>query len=181
MTIETSEETRKPPQPQWQRTLSRPDVMSGLMFITIAVIGLAVSWNYSIGTAVRMGTGYVPRLMLWVLLGLGALVLFIGLRGEDEETGDPPLQWRPLVLIPLAMTVFALAMDGIRLTIMGNPIAFDGLGFIISGTLLLLIGGLAYRGAKPLEVILSTIVLVFFSWAIFVWALGLTIPVWPGN
>jgi hypothetical protein len=85
------------------------------------------------------------------------------------------------VLVPLAMTVFALAMDGVRLTIMGNPVAFDGLGFIISGTLLILIGGMAYRGAKPLEVILSTAVLVFFTWAIFVWALGLTIPVWPGS
>ena len=27
-----------------------------------------------------MGTGYVPRLLCWILLGLGALVLMQGLR-----------------------------------------------------------------------------------------------------
>ena len=41
--------------------------------------GLWASRNYPIGTTTRMGTGYVPRLLCWILLGLGALVARAGL------------------------------------------------------------------------------------------------------
>ena len=54
------------------RILPRPDVLAGLMFIAIAALGLWVSRDYPVGTALRMGTGYVPRLLCWILLGLGA-------------------------------------------------------------------------------------------------------------
>src|ERR687887_660903 len=62
------------------RTLARRDVLAGLLFIGVAVFGLWLSRDYPIGTALRMGTGYVPRLLCWVLFGLGCLILFQGLR-----------------------------------------------------------------------------------------------------
>ena len=49
--------------------LARADVLSGLLFIAIAAFGLWASRNYPVGTALRMGTGYMPRLLCWVLLG----------------------------------------------------------------------------------------------------------------
>ena len=55
--------------------LGRRNILAGLLFIAIATAGLWISRNYPIGTALRMGTGYVPRLLLWILLGLGALAL----------------------------------------------------------------------------------------------------------
>ena len=58
--------------------LRRKDVLAGLLFVAVALIGLYVSRDYPIGTAVRMGTGYVPRLLCWLLLGLGAWVLVQG-------------------------------------------------------------------------------------------------------
>jgi hypothetical protein len=146
----------------------RPDVLAGVMFMAIAGIGLAVSWDYPIGTAVRMGTGYVPRLFLWILFALGMVVLLLGLRGSGEEgEGDPPLQWRPLLLIPASQAAFALAISDY--------------GFVIAGLAMILIGGVASRESRWLEVVISAILLVFFVWAIFVWALGLVIPVWPGG
>lgn len=168
MTMETRPGSR-PPQPHWWSVATRPDVLSGLMFIVIAAIGLAVSWNYAIGTAVRMGTGYVPRLMCWVMLGLGLVVLVMGVRAPEavanEETDNPPLQWRPLLLIPASLVVFALGIDT--------------LGFVISGLLMVAVAGLAFRESRVIEVIASAALLTFCTWAIFVWALGLTIPVWP--
>ncbi len=62
------------------RILARKNVLAGLMFIAIAALGLWVSRDYPIGTALRMGTGYVPRLLCWILMGLGAVVLVQGLR-----------------------------------------------------------------------------------------------------
>lgn len=138
------------------------------MFMGIAVLGLAVSWDYPIGTAVRMGTGYVPRLFLWILFGLGLVVMVLGLQGSGEEgADDPPLQWRPLVLIPASQLLFALTIDR--------------LGIVIAGVLMILVGGIANRESRWHEVVISAVALVFFVWVIFVWALGLVIPVWPGG
>ena len=64
--------------------LARRDVLAGLLFIGVAILGLWLSRDYPIGTALRMGTGYVPRLLCWILLGLGAVVLVQGLREAQD-------------------------------------------------------------------------------------------------
>jgi putative tricarboxylic transport membrane protein len=156
-----------PPKPRWLQILRRPDTMAGLMFIAVGVAGLVLSWDYPIGTGVRMGTGYVPRLMLWILLGLGVVILAIGILERDPDIHDPPIRWRPLVLVPAALTVFALTIES--------------LGFLIAGTLMVLIGGLASSQSRVVEVVISAAVLVLSVWAIFIVGLGLTFPVWPGG
>jgi putative tricarboxylic transport membrane protein len=153
------------PRPLCRRALTRKDVLSGLMFIAFALLGLWLSRNYPVGTAVRMGTGYVPRLLCWILLLLGGVILIMGLRAADAEDAPPPLRWRPLVLIPTALVAFALTIER--------------LGIVIAGLLLIGIGALGGREMRPLEVAAAAAVLVFFTWAIFIWALGLPIPVWP--
>ena len=62
--------------------LLRKDVLAGLMFIAVAALGLWLSRNYPVGTTLRMGTGYVPRLLCWVLLGLGAFDCCAGCRSN---------------------------------------------------------------------------------------------------
>jgi hypothetical protein len=74
--------TESPPTAQEHpllRMLRRKNVLAGLMFIVIAAIGLWASRNYPVGTALRMSTGYVPRLLCWLLMGLGTVVLVQGL------------------------------------------------------------------------------------------------------
>ena len=75
----TADNSPAPPHPLL-RMLRRKNVLAGLMFIAIAAIGLWASRNYPVGTALRMSTGYVPRLLCWMLMGLGAIVLIQGLR-----------------------------------------------------------------------------------------------------
>ena len=58
------EQQNKLSSPFWQ-LLARKDVLSGLLFVGVAALGLWLSRNYPIGTALRMGTGYVPRLLCW--------------------------------------------------------------------------------------------------------------------
>src|SRR2546430_2521167 len=53
--------------PGWQ-VLTHKHVLAGLMFLGIAILGLWISRDYPVGTALRMGTGYVPRLLCWILL-----------------------------------------------------------------------------------------------------------------
>ena len=146
--------------------LARKNVLAGLMFIAIAALGLWVSRDYPIGTALRMGTGYVPRLLCWILMGLGAAVLVQGLREKDA----PPerTSWRqlmPIVVVTTSLVAFAFAIEQ--------------LGLVLSILLLVGIGAIAARDIRIWETLLAALVLVGLSWAIFILGLGLTIPVWP--
>jgi hypothetical protein len=148
--------------------LMHKNVLAGLMFVGIAVFGLIVSRDYPVGTALRMGTGYVPRLLCWVLLGLGCLVLFQGLREArltsrfEDQAG---WGWRAVIFVTASLVIFGLAIER--------------LGLVISILLLTGVGALAARTLRLLETAIAALVLIVLSWAIFVVGLGLTIPVWP--
>jgi len=150
------------------RVLARKDVLAGLMFIGVAALGLWLSRNYPIGTALRMGTGYVPRLLCWILMGLGAIVLVQGLREADSdrpaEGGALARLW-PILIVTASLVAFGLALER--------------LGLVVAIFLLIGIGSLAARGIKPWEAAATALGLILLSWAIFIDGLGLTIPVWP--
>jgi hypothetical protein len=155
------------PDPFW-RALARKDVLAGLLFIVVAVLGLWISRDYPIGTALRMGTGYVPRLLCWLLLGLGAIVLVQGLRGAQGarslSAGDVSAL-RPVVFVTASLVIFGVSIER--------------LGLIVSILLLIGVGAVAARGLRPIETLAAALVLIVLSWGIFILGLGLTIPVWP--
>jgi len=148
----------------WQ-TLARADVLSGLLFIAIAAFGLWLSRDYPVGTALRMGTGYIPRLLCWILLGLGAIVLAQGMRQPSPPLRTSPAGWRAVISVTLGILAFALSIER--------------LGLVIAIVLLTGIGALATRALRPLETAIAALALIALSWAIFIFGLGLTIPVWP--
>jgi hypothetical protein len=149
------------------RILARKNVLAGLMFVGIAALGLVVSRHYPIGTALRMGTGYVPRLLCWLLMGLGAAILVQGLREKDEPAagGGGGIGLVPVTVVTASLTAFALAIEQ--------------LGLVVAILLLVGIGALAARGIKLWETLAAALGLIVLSWAIFILGLGLTIPVWP--
>jgi hypothetical protein len=153
-------------QPFTLQMLARKDVLAGLMFTAVAVFGLWASRDYRIGTALSMSTGYVPRLLCWVLLILGVVITLNGLRARDERGAFAGAQhWRALIFVPGSLLVFAFAMDR--------------LGVVIATLLLVAVGSLAGREFRPLEVLGAGIVLVLLTLVIFIWGLELPIPVWP--
>ena len=174
------------------QVLARRDVLAGLMFVGVALFGLWLSRDYPIGTAVRMGTGYVPRLLCWVLLGLGVVVLVQGLRAAlaseasgqrgdsivrahsasedareraDVVSSDHPWGWRPVVFVTASLVIFGLSIER--------------LGLVLSIVLLVGVGAVAARGLRLVETLAAALVLIALSWGIFILGLGLTIPVWP--
>jgi|SRR5262245_5490288 len=146
--------------------LARKNVLAGLMFIAIAAFGLWVSRDYPVGTALRMGTGYVPRLLCWILMGLGAAVLIQGLR----EKAAPPERVTLGQLLPVGVVTASL---------IAFALAIEQLGLVLSVLLLVGVGAVAARDIKAWEALAAALVLVALSWAIFILGLGLTIPVWP--
>jgi len=166
MTTDPPQTTPSQPQHHPLHILARKNVLAGLMFIAIAALGLWVSRDYPIGTALRMGTGYVPRLLCWILMGLGAAILVQGLREKDA----PPerTSWRqlmPIVVVTTSLVAFAFAIEQ--------------LGLVLSILLLVGIGAIAARDIRIWETLVAALVLVALSWVIFILGLGLTIPVWP--
>jgi putative tricarboxylic transport membrane protein len=162
----TADSTNTTPPSHLLHLLARKNVLAGLMFIAIAALGLWLSRDYPIGTALRMGTGYVPRLLCWILMGLGAAIVVQGLREKDA----PPerISWRqlmPIVVVTTSLVAFALAIEQ--------------LGLALSILLLVGIGAIAARDIKIWETLVAAVVLIALSWAIFILGLGLTIPVWP--
>jgi hypothetical protein len=158
---------RSEPSQVLRQIASRKDVLAGLLFIVVALLGLWISRDYPIGTALRMGTGYVPRLLCWILFGLGTVVLVQGLREVQPAriTASEAGAWRPVVFVTLGLAVFGLSIER--------------LGLVISILLLIGIGAVAARDLRPRETVAAALVLIVLSWGIFILGLGLTIPVWP--
>ncbi len=153
-------------QPATFRTLARRDVLAGLMFMGVGVFGLWVSRGYHIGTAIDMGTGYVPRLLCWILVGLGVVIAVQGMLANGAlSVSAESSRWRPLVFAPLSILIFAFTIER--------------LGVVIATMLLVAVGALAGRGLRTLEVAVTAIVLILFTVAVFIWGLGLTIRIWP--
>jgi hypothetical protein len=145
---------------------SQRDFASGLMFL---VVGVAFAWgatDYSFGTSARPGPGYFPFGLGILLAVLGGFVLFKALTLESEG-GDPigAIAWRPLLVIVAAVAMFGIALPR--------------LGLVCTLPLLILMAALAGPEFKWRDVLISSAVLTAGSWALFIWGLKLTIPVWP--
>jgi putative tricarboxylic transport membrane protein len=150
-----------------RQIIARKDVVAGLLFCAVALIGLIISRDYPIGTALRMGTGYVPRLLCWILLGLGALVLLQGLRAAEvgRIAALRGSAWRPVIFVTASLVLFGLTIER--------------LGLVVAILLLIGVGAVAARGLRPVETMAAALVLIVLSWGIFIVGLGLAIPVWP--
>ncbi|HET6599707.1 MAG TPA: tripartite tricarboxylate transporter TctB family protein [Burkholderiaceae bacterium] len=147
---------------------SQRDFIAGLLF-TIAGVAFGIgSANYSMGSSARPGAGYFPLLLSVVMALLGAVVLFKSLVIETEG-GDPvgDIAWKPLLVIVGAIVVFGATITR--------------LGLVLSVPLLIIITSFAGDEFHWRSVLISAVILTFASWAIFIWGLGLTIPVWPNS
>jgi hypothetical protein len=69
------------------RFLSK-DLLSGLMFIVFGMAALYFGRKLALGTPVRMGPGYVPRMLAFILLCLGSIIVLVTLyRTADRPEG----------------------------------------------------------------------------------------------
>ncbi|MCA3361361.1 MAG: hypothetical protein ING08_18195 [Roseomonas sp.] len=71
--------------------LNTKDLLSAGLFIGLAAIGLWLNQDHNLGTARRMGPGYMPMLVFWLQIILGGMVLFFGLFNGPDPLDD----WTP--------------------------------------------------------------------------------------
>ena len=139
------------------------DFWSGLLCLAVASAFIVQAHGYAMGTAVRMGPGYFPLLLAYVLAGVGTVLVV----RSFYLTGEPVPR---LHLLPLAILVVAILAFGFLI---------NWLGLVVSGALVAIVAARAGPEFRTREVIALAAVLVAFSVAVFVYALGLPLKVWP--
>jgi putative tricarboxylic transport membrane protein len=145
------------------RVRNPQDLLAGLFFLAIAGTALWVAWDYPTGTAVRMSSGYFPRLLCLLLAVIG---LFVALRSlVIEGPALTAVRLRPVLLITAAVVAFAYSIQT--------------LGLVLATALITLIGGFASPRARLIEMVAAAVVLGAMATAIFIWGIGLPIPIWP--
>ena len=139
------------------------DFYAGLLFMAFGLAALVLAQDYSPGTASRMGPGYFPRILGVLLLGLGVILSLGSLRSSAE----PRIVWRwkPLVIVLFSITVFAMLAEW--------------LGLVATALLLAFVSSAASAEFRWKEALLSGAILGIAAVAVFVYGLGIPLPVWP--
>jgi hypothetical protein len=139
------------------------DFWSGVMFLTFAAVCLIAAREYSLGTSLRMGPGYFPRLLGGALVLIGGSLVLRSFVISGESVGR--LHLLPLGVITLSVVLFGLLLEP--------------LGLFIALIIVVAVSAVASRNSKPVEVAALALVLAALSAGVFVYGLRLPLPLWP--
>jgi hypothetical protein len=145
------------------RLLSK-DFLSGVMFIAFGLTALWFGRHLQMGTTVRMGPGYVPHMLAYIMLGLGFIIAVVALYSGGEQVEAP--KWRPITMVTVGIIVFALL--------------FETTGMFPSLVALVLIASAGGDEFKLTEVIGNIIVLTILCVLVFKVGLQMNISVING-
>ena len=140
------------------------DFLSGLMFIGFGLIALYFGQKLALGTSVRMGPGYVPRMLSLILLGLGGLLCVVALVMGGEPAEKP--KWKPITLVTIGIICFALL--------------FERAGLLPALVILVLVASLGGEEFKLTEVLGNMVVLAIICTLVFKVGLGMNITILRG-
>ena len=141
------------------------DLWAGVMFFAFGMLFVVLSREYHVGTAAKMGPGYFP-LMLGGLLAILGLIIFLGAfaRGNAELRIDP-VGWRELGLVLGSVALFGFLLPSF--------------GIVVALVALIGVSALASHDFSLRDTLIATVVLVLFSYLVFVKGLELQFPLWP--
>ena len=143
---------------------STRDLVSGGLFVVAGAYFALEALNYEVGTAFRMGPGFMPLLLGSVLVMLGLGVAASGWKKPDAEKPlSPP--WRGMVLIIGVIIFFAATIRG--------------LGFVPVVLISSFVAALSSRLNSPVFAFLLAVTLTVMCTLIFVIGLGMSVP-WFG-
>jgi hypothetical protein len=146
------------------RIKSPKDFWAGLMFIGFGLFfAIWAAVYYQMGTAVRMGPAYFPAVLGGMLAVLGLIVLAGSFALQGPKV--PAFALRPLILISVACVLYGYLM---------KP-----LGLVGATAALVFVSAAGGHEFNWKEVTILYVVLMIFSWAVFVKGLTLPFPMWP--
>jgi Tripartite tricarboxylate transporter TctB family len=145
------------------RIRSPKDFWAGLIFVAIGGGFVLLAQQYRLGDMHRMGPAMFPTLIGALLAALG---LIIALRSFVLDGAPVPrFDARPIGISILAIVLFGIALQW--------------LGLVAAIAALVLVGAYASREVRLLDNLALAAAMIVFSVAVFVWLLGLPLPLWP--
>jgi hypothetical protein len=145
-------------------TMQSTTFWAGAMLCAIGIAAAIAAPHYRMGSLAQMGPGYFPLILGVLLAGLGAITCVQAVaKVGGHRVAAPP--WRQLVCIPLCVVAFALLVERA--------------GLAIAVVVTVLIGCLGGHQFRPIEAIISAVVLAILTCALFVRLLGLPVPIGP--
>jgi hypothetical protein len=139
------------------------DVATGLLLVAFGLAGLWIGADYPMGTAQRPGTGVLPRILSFCLVGTGVLIWI-----KTAIAGSPRLTawaWRPAILVTLAVVAFALLVDR--------------LGLVVAMLASMTLGALGTPETRWREYALFALIMLLVGVGVFIYGLGMPIPPLP--
>jgi hypothetical protein len=140
------------------------DFFGGLMYIVTGSAGWWIARDYPFGSALRMGPGYFPIVLCWMMIAFGIAIMIMGFKNNEKIKGNWSI--RALIVLPLATAVFGWMMEEA--------------GFIPAMLVLIPFSAAAGREFKFVEIALFTIGLTILCTAMFIYGLGLPYPLIKG-
>jgi hypothetical protein len=139
------------------------DFWSGLMFLGFAAVTVVTASGYSMGRGGRMGPGYFPTLLGIVLAVLGTILVIRSLiiHGDKIER---------IALKPLIILVGCVVLFGAMIKPLGLVIALPVTTFL---------SAFAGEEMRWKEALMLSAGLTVMSLIIFVYVLGLPLPILP--
>jgi hypothetical protein len=151
------------------RFLSK-DFLAGVMFIAFGLLALWLGRNLAPGTTVRMGPGYVPHALSYIMLVLGFLISLIAMIYGGERVEIPQL--RPIAMVTIGLVAFALLLEPSS----WSPVS----GMFPALVALILISSLGGDEFKITEVLANIVVLTILCVLVFKVGLSMNIAVLDG-
>jgi hypothetical protein len=145
------------------RLLSK-DFLSGVMFIAFGLVALYFGRNLQMGTTVRMGPGYVPHMLAYIMMSLGGILTVVSLVTQGEPTEAP--KWKPITMVTIGIICFAAL--------------FERAGLLPALVALVLIASLGGEEFKLTEVLGNMVVLAVLCILVFKIGLGMNISIITG-
>lgn len=147
--------------------------LAGVVLVGLGALGLWAGYDLPFMTSDGVGSGLLPRLLSFAILGLGVLQLVLSQRDPGPSTG----RWaiRETIPVILGVVLFAITVRGYHL----GPVSVPSLGLSIACPLAIVASGLAARDARPGELLVFAVVLTAFCIGLFRYALRLSVPVAP--
>ncbi len=136
------------------------DFGSGLIFLIVGCVGVAIARNYPLGAADKMGPGYFPTALGGLLALNGAALLVRAFLRSG--TGLTAVSWRGILLSLVALLLF-----GVLLKTAGLPIAV---------LILILVSAAASTEFRVWPSLALAVGLCVFCALVFVYGLGLPLP-----
>ena len=139
------------------------DFWAGALYIAFGLAAILIALDYPVGTANRMGPGYFPRGLGFIMIAIGGFLALRSLRVRGAPIRFPT--FKPLLIVLGAVLLFGI-------------VAPKG-GLVAATIVLIAVSSMASHEFRWRESLIASLVLAAFTIAAFHYGLDLQLPVWP--